>query len=128
MTDDGDCGAIGGMKIGRGNRSTRRKPVPAPLCPPQIPYDQTRARTPAAAVGNQRLSELWRGPPTKMVHFFTKHDTKSRLLVNSYGQVEHSLTEIRFTKLGFHSATEMFKSSKRYMLLHADRHLETEYN
>jgi hypothetical protein len=26
-----------GMKIGRGNRSTRRKPAPAPLCPPQIP-------------------------------------------------------------------------------------------
>jgi hypothetical protein len=26
MTDEGDCGAIGGMKIGRGNRSTLRKP------------------------------------------------------------------------------------------------------
>jgi hypothetical protein len=25
------------MKTGRGNRSTRRKPTPAPLCPPQIP-------------------------------------------------------------------------------------------
>jgi hypothetical protein len=23
---EGDCGEIGGMKIGRGNRSTRRKP------------------------------------------------------------------------------------------------------
>jgi hypothetical protein len=35
----GDCdgGEFGGMKIGRGNRSTRRKPVPASLCPPQIP-------------------------------------------------------------------------------------------
>jgi hypothetical protein len=31
MIDKGDCGAIGGMKIGRGNRSTRRKPAPAPL-------------------------------------------------------------------------------------------------
>jgi hypothetical protein len=29
-----DCGRIGGMKIGRGNRSTWRKPAPAPLCPP----------------------------------------------------------------------------------------------
>jgi hypothetical protein len=37
---EGDCGAIGGMKIGRGNRSTRRKPAPAPLCPPQIPLDR----------------------------------------------------------------------------------------
>jgi hypothetical protein len=36
MIDDGDCGAIGGMKIGTGNRSTRRKPAPGPLCPPQI--------------------------------------------------------------------------------------------
>jgi hypothetical protein len=31
MTDDGDCVAIGGMKIGTGNRSTRRKPAPAHL-------------------------------------------------------------------------------------------------
>jgi hypothetical protein len=40
MIDEGDCGAIGGMKIGRGNRSNRRKPAPAPFCPPQIPFDQ----------------------------------------------------------------------------------------
>jgi hypothetical protein len=39
MIGDGDCGDIGGIKIGKGNRSTRRKPVPAPLCPPQIPHD-----------------------------------------------------------------------------------------
>jgi hypothetical protein len=29
MIGEGDCGAIGGMKIGGGNRSTRRKPDPA---------------------------------------------------------------------------------------------------
>jgi hypothetical protein len=54
----GDCedGEFGGMKIGRGNRSTLRKPAPAPLCTPQIPLDQTRARTRAAAVGSQRLT------------------------------------------------------------------------
>jgi hypothetical protein len=34
---EGDCGEIGGIKIGRGNRSTRRKPTPAPLCPSQNP-------------------------------------------------------------------------------------------
>jgi hypothetical protein len=54
--DEDDCGAIGGMKIGRENRSTRRKPAPTPLCPPQIPRDQTRDRTRAAAVGSQRLT------------------------------------------------------------------------
>jgi hypothetical protein len=37
MIHEGDCGAIRGMKIGRGNRSTRRKLAPAPRCPPQIP-------------------------------------------------------------------------------------------
>jgi hypothetical protein len=52
MIDDGDCGAIGGMNIGRGNRSTRRKPALVSLCPPQIPHDQARA----AAVGSQRLT------------------------------------------------------------------------
>jgi hypothetical protein len=30
---DYDNGEIGGM-IGKGNRSTRRKPAPVPLCPP----------------------------------------------------------------------------------------------
>jgi hypothetical protein len=56
MIDDGDCGAVGGMKIGRGNRSTRRKPAQAPFCAPQILHDQTQARTQAAAVGSQRLT------------------------------------------------------------------------
>jgi hypothetical protein len=39
----GDCedGEFGGMN-GRGNRSTQRKPAPAPLCLPQVPLDQTR--------------------------------------------------------------------------------------
>jgi hypothetical protein len=30
MIDDDDYGAVGGMRIGRGNRSTRRKPAPVP--------------------------------------------------------------------------------------------------
>jgi hypothetical protein len=34
---DYDDGEIGGM-IGRGNRSTRRKPAPVPFCPPQTPH------------------------------------------------------------------------------------------
>jgi hypothetical protein len=51
MIDNSDCGAVGGMKIGRRNRSTRRKPAPVPLCPPQIPHNLTRIGTPAAAVG-----------------------------------------------------------------------------
>jgi hypothetical protein len=49
---DYDDGEFGGMKIGKGNRSTRRNPAPAPLCTPQIPLDHTRDRTWAVAVGN----------------------------------------------------------------------------
>jgi hypothetical protein len=54
----GDCEdeKFGGIKIGRGDRSTRRKPTPVPLWLPQIPFDQTRERTLAAAVGSQRLT------------------------------------------------------------------------
>jgi hypothetical protein len=51
---DYDGGEIGEM-IGRGNRSTRRKPAPVPLCPPQTPH-AARTRTRAAAVGSQRLT------------------------------------------------------------------------
>jgi hypothetical protein len=49
-----DDGEIGGM-IGRGNRSTRRKPTPVPLCPPQTPH-AARTRTRTAVVGSQRLT------------------------------------------------------------------------
>jgi hypothetical protein len=58
MIDEDDCGAIGGMKIGRGNRSTRRKPAPTPLCPPQIPHDKTRARTPDRLCGKPATNRL----------------------------------------------------------------------
>jgi hypothetical protein len=50
----GDCedGEFGGTKTGRGNGNTRRKPAPAPLCPSQIPIDQTRTGIRAAALGS----------------------------------------------------------------------------
>jgi hypothetical protein len=53
---DYDDGEFGGMKIGKGNRSTRRKPAPEPLCPPQIPLDPTQTGTRTAVVGSQRLT------------------------------------------------------------------------
>jgi hypothetical protein len=49
--DDGEIGVM----IGRGNRSTRRKPDPAPLCSPQTPH-AARMRTRDTAVGSQRLT------------------------------------------------------------------------
>jgi hypothetical protein len=68
----GDCEdgeLLGGMKICRGNRSTLRKPAPAPLCPPQIPLDQTRDRTRAAAVESQRLTASAMARPTITLAF-----------------------------------------------------------
>jgi hypothetical protein len=57
---DYDDGEIGGM-IGTGNRSTRRKPAPVSLFPPQTPH-AARTRTRAAAMESQRLTaELWHG-------------------------------------------------------------------
>jgi hypothetical protein len=38
MTDD-ECGAVSGIRIGRGNPSTRRKASPVPFCQPQIPHN-----------------------------------------------------------------------------------------
>jgi hypothetical protein len=60
-----ECGAVGGMRIGRRNRSTRRKPTPVPLCPPQIPHDLTWARTRAAAVRSRRLTAWAMARPFK---------------------------------------------------------------
>jgi hypothetical protein len=55
---DEDCGAVGGTKVGRGNRSSQKKPAPVPLCPPRITHDLTWARTRAAAVGSRGLNRL----------------------------------------------------------------------
>jgi hypothetical protein len=54
-SDDDECGALDGMRIGRGNPSTRRIPAAVPLCPKQIPLDLTWDRTRAAVVGRRRL-------------------------------------------------------------------------
>jgi hypothetical protein len=53
--DDYDVGGISGMVIGRGNRSTRRKRGPVPLCQSQNPR-AAGTRTWASGVGSQRLT------------------------------------------------------------------------
>jgi hypothetical protein len=63
---DYDDGKIGGM-IGIGIRSTRRKPAPVPLCPPQTPH-AARTRTRAAALGSQRLTGCAAARPGRQLH------------------------------------------------------------
>jgi hypothetical protein len=45
----------GGMMLTRNNRITLRKPVPVPLCPPQILYGLSRARTQISVERGRRL-------------------------------------------------------------------------
>jgi hypothetical protein len=77
MLED-ECGAIGGMRIDRGNPSTWRKPAPVTLCPPQIKHDLTRARTRAAGVGSRRLTAWAMARPFPMVTILTDHHRLSK--------------------------------------------------
>jgi hypothetical protein len=61
MVND-ECGSVAEM-LGKGNRSTRRKSAPLPLCPPQIPHDMTRARPLAASAGSRLLTAKAMGRP-----------------------------------------------------------------
>jgi hypothetical protein len=57
MTDDDECGAIGGTQISKKKQKySKKKPVRMTLCQPQIPRDLTHARTRAAAVGSRPLT------------------------------------------------------------------------
>jgi hypothetical protein len=53
-----EYGAVGEMRIGSGNRSTRENTCPSALCPPQIPNYLTWGRTLATAVGNRAYNRL----------------------------------------------------------------------
>jgi hypothetical protein len=53
------CGAIGGMRIGRGDIIILRKPAPVSLCPPQIQHCLTRAAW-ATARPSYPCARLWR--------------------------------------------------------------------
>jgi hypothetical protein len=56
VIENDNCGVVGGLRISRGNRSTRKNPAPVPFCPPQIPHDRTWDWTRAAAVGSRQLT------------------------------------------------------------------------
>jgi hypothetical protein len=94
-----DDGEFGGMKIGRGNRSTRRKPTPAPLCPPQIPIDQNRVWTRAIAVGSQWLT-AWAMPRPWQVPNIRCYRTNipdRSLPLYRLSYMEHNTVQIRWT-------------------------------
>jgi hypothetical protein len=63
---DYDDGELGGVIV-KGNPSSRRKPAPVPLCPPQTPH-AARTRTRASAVGTQRLTASTTARPSVVVN------------------------------------------------------------
>jgi hypothetical protein len=86
MIDD-DYGAVSGMRIGRGHRSTRRKPAPVPLCPPQIPHALTWDLTWAAAVGSRRLTAWAMAQPHRRTYLFLSSAILLRILVDALPSV-----------------------------------------
>jgi hypothetical protein len=56
IDDHDDCEAVGGVRIRKGNRSTRRKPAPVPRCTPSIPCDLSWDQTRTAAVESPLLT------------------------------------------------------------------------
>jgi hypothetical protein len=68
LIDDDECGAVGGMRIGRETRSNWRTPAPVPLCPPQIPHDLTWDRTRAATVGSRLVTNLSYGAALRVCY------------------------------------------------------------
>jgi hypothetical protein len=65
---DYDEGEIGGKLIGRGNRSTRSKPVPVPLCPPQIPHSCPDAN-PGRRGGKPATNRLSYGTAPNIINY-----------------------------------------------------------
>jgi hypothetical protein len=84
MIYDDACGEIGGMGIGRGNRSTRRKPTLVPLRPPQIPHDLTWARTRANTVGSRRLTAWAMALLRRRVIFTVRYEPNVRVSFGRY--------------------------------------------
>jgi hypothetical protein len=53
-----EYGAFHGLRIGKGSRDTRIKPVSVPLCPPQIPDYLTWVGDPVRSLGNRKPPPL----------------------------------------------------------------------
>jgi hypothetical protein len=76
-----DCGSIGGLRIDRGNPSTRRQPAPVPFCPP---HDLTWARTRPAAVKTRRQTILVMTQPELLTTLLTLSSTAAFVCTTYY--------------------------------------------
>jgi hypothetical protein len=87
-----ECGAAGGMKIGRGNRSTRRKPAPVPHCSPQIPHDLGSNPGPSRWKAGDQPPCYGRVECSSLCYFLQYPITPSPLLVQVFSSAHCSRT------------------------------------
>jgi hypothetical protein len=78
--NEDDCGEHDGMSIGRGNRSSRRKPAPAPLLSITKSHVPTRVWTRAAEVGSRRLTAWAMARPWSLVTYTCRFERLKRCL------------------------------------------------
>jgi hypothetical protein len=106
MVDGDECGAVGGMIFGRGSRSTQRKPVPVPVCPPQIPHDLLWDRTRAAEVGTRRLT-AW-----AEARYYTNYSKKAVFIICN---LTDSILWVRFSHRSYDYITGPNKIALCYL-------------
>jgi hypothetical protein len=88
MIGDDECGAVGGMRIGMGNRSTRRKPVPSATLSTINPVWPDSGSTPGCRGGKPAINRLSYGaalsnsPSVAWCYSVTRVVRFSLLLVN----------------------------------------------
>jgi hypothetical protein len=81
-----------GMMLTRKTEQLGEKPVPAPLCPPQIPHGLAQARTRASAVANMKLTAIL----VMVLCSFVKADRRFR---DAYCSIIRAMNHISFIGL-----------------------------
>jgi hypothetical protein len=107
-------GQIGGMMIVRGNRSTRRRPAPVPLCSPQTPH-AARTRTRAAAVGSQRLTAWATARPNGLVtvHFWAILVNVPSYLISYFTALRIKNLALQLSRSNFHCCMQTIETNLR---------------
>jgi hypothetical protein len=78
------------------NETDRGKPVPVPLCPPQIPHGLTRDRNRASVVGGRRLTAWTMARPTAILRLCTTINGLSKMLGQTSSVRPHTPQEGKY--------------------------------
>jgi hypothetical protein len=99
MLDDDECGAVGGMRIGRGNRSIQRKPAPVPFCHHKS-HITWPGLEPGPMVGSQQLTAWAMAQPI--------YDTTFGIMLTRHHKDHLLPTIIDFSKLLFWNVSQIY--------------------